>query len=139
MRFKSGLPVAPYNTTQFLLDDLQRRGGNGQPGDDVDVDTIVESIRHRHHKRSEESAAGGAESMCAENTKLENVDFPEKFRFHRIFTFHKCWFYPLDFPPTQLSLVFKFKYNSEISNNVSQYKARYHELNRHLIFTMIII
>uniref|UniRef100_A0A915L0Q1 Uncharacterized protein n=1 Tax=Romanomermis culicivorax TaxID=13658 RepID=A0A915L0Q1_ROMCU len=54
-RFKKGQPVAPYNTTQFLFNDLQQRGGIGNGIDEpVNVDQIVENIRqNRNHKSSE--------------------------------------------------------------------------------------
>ncbi|KAL1231067.1 Protein HEXIM1 [Trichinella spiralis] len=40
-RFAHGLPVAPYNTTQFLLDDREAR--ESEP---ICVDEIVDTIRH---------------------------------------------------------------------------------------------
>ncbi|KRX48110.1 Protein HEXIM [Trichinella murrelli] len=41
-RFAHGLPVAPYNTTQFLLDDREAR--ESEP---ICVDEIVDTIRHQ--------------------------------------------------------------------------------------------
>ncbi|KRZ10896.1 Protein HEXIM1 [Trichinella zimbabwensis] len=52
-RFAHGLPVAPYNTTQFLLDDREAR--ESEP---ICVDEIVDTIRHQgavndHHSRQD--------------------------------------------------------------------------------------
>ncbi|KAL1284149.1 Protein HEXIM [Trichinella pseudospiralis] len=52
-RFAHGLPVAPYNTTQFLLDDREAR--ESEP---ICVDEIVDTIRHQgavndHHGRQD--------------------------------------------------------------------------------------
>lgn len=67
-RFKHGLPVAPYNTTQFLLNDRQQRGNNDEPSN---VDEIVASIGRHHHYRSE-SYESGSDSCAASRSSLSD-------------------------------------------------------------------
>jgi len=60
-RFAHGQPVAPYNTTQFLLRDRELRNG-GAP-DCGDLDEIVRNIRHHTRSGSYESpGAAGSDS-----------------------------------------------------------------------------
>lgn len=65
-RFAHGAPVAPYNTTQFLLRDRELRNG-GAP-DCGDLDEIVRNIRHHTRSGSCESprAVAGSDSECGD-------------------------------------------------------------------------
>lgn len=71
MRFKHGLPVAPYNTTQFLLNDRQQRGNNDEPSN---VDEIVASIGRHHHDRPE-SNESGSDSVGPSRSSDEGSDY----------------------------------------------------------------
>uniref|UniRef100_A0A5S6QJ32 BZIP domain-containing protein n=1 Tax=Trichuris muris TaxID=70415 RepID=A0A5S6QJ32_TRIMR len=67
IRFAHGIPVAPYNTTQFLLDDRQQRDEQQLQ----DVDAIVDTIRSR-------AVAGAVEGHMLENGNdlLTTTDSP---------------------------------------------------------------
>lgn len=73
-RFAHGQPVAPYNTTQFLLRDRELRNG-GEP-DCGDLDEIVRNIRHHTRSGSYESpgAAGASDSECGDGSS-DNSDY----------------------------------------------------------------
>jgi len=73
-RFAHGQPVAPYNTTQFLLRDRELRNG-GEP-DCGDLDEIVRNIRHHTRSGSYESpGAIGASDSEGGDVSSDNSDY----------------------------------------------------------------
>lgn len=75
LRFKHGFPVAPYNTTQFLLNDRQKNDT-----DKINVDEIVANIRTHTRSGSYESV-GPTTSSDASTSDDEDICMLEQREF----------------------------------------------------------